>query len=85
MLKECLPQHEVILGEGPIKRAFRITSSKQMKNALNWMDYQAGDIHVFSGPLIPTIDTEYKHTIQEIKKGKRLCSNQCIRYRIIQI
>lgn len=41
-----------------------------MKNALNWMDYQAGDIHVFSGPLIPTIDTEYKHTIQEIKKEK---------------
>ena len=71
MLKECLPQHEVILGEGPIKRAFRITSSKQMKNALNWMDYQAGDIHVFSGPLIPTIDTEYKHTIQEIKKRKK--------------
>ena len=43
MLKECLPQHEVILGEGPIKRAFRITSSKQMKNALNWMDYQVQD------------------------------------------
>jgi hypothetical protein len=67
LLKSIYPKHSVILGEGPIKRAFRINNPTQLKNSLDLMKYQKADVHVFSGPILYHILREYKDKIIEIK------------------
>lgn len=67
MLKRMYPQHEIVLGEGPIDTSFRIRNKKQFANALNWMYYQKGDIHIFSGPMMGEVCGTYKNKIIEIK------------------
>ena len=72
MLKRMYPQYNVVLGEGPVKRAFRINKHREINNALDWMYYQKGDIHVFSGPIITEqLDKKYySDKIKEIKSRK---------------
>ena len=67
MLKKLFPEHDVIIGEGPINLAFRITNAKQQANALNWMEYQSADIHIFSGPMISDLDNFYLNKIAKLK------------------
>lgn len=66
LLRKTFPQHQVLLGEGPVRRAFRISNGKQLKNALNVMDYERADIHVFSGPMIPSIIRDYSQAIKRL-------------------
>lgn len=67
MLKSMYPNYDVVLGEGPVKRSFRISKQRQLSNALDWMQYQKGDIHVFSGPMMSQIDSgSYADKIKEI-------------------
>lgn len=68
ILKELYPNDTVLMGEGPVKRAFKIKSKRFLKNSLNLMDYQKADIHVFSGPMMKEITREYKNKIIEIKQ-----------------
>lgn len=68
LLKEMYPEHQVYMGEGPITRSFRIKSIKQKENALNLLNWQEADLHVFSGPILPQILTHYKNIIIDIKK-----------------
>lgn len=70
MLKRMYPQHDVVLGEGPIRRAFRINKRRELDNALDWMYYQMGDLHVFSGPMMNQLDKTYGRKIREIKSRK---------------
>ena len=66
LLRKTFPQHQVLLGEGPIRRAFRIGNNRQLNNALNVMDYEKADIHVFSGPMISAIIRDYSVAIKRI-------------------
>ncbi len=66
LLKKLYPKHDVCIGEGPIRRAFRIGSKWQKDNALNLLDYEPADIHVFSGPMIPSIIQDYGQAIRRI-------------------
>jgi hypothetical protein len=68
LLKNMYPEHEVVLGEGPIQVTFNIRNQKQLKNAFNLMQYQNTDIHIFSGPILPILLSDYKNKILEIKK-----------------
>lgn len=52
MIKQMYPEHNVIMGEGPISLAFRLTNEKQIKNSFNIMDYEKADLHIFSGPIL---------------------------------
>lgn len=67
LIKHLYPNDKVQLGEGPIKRAFRITNTKQLHNSLNLLDYQNADIHIFSGPILPTLLENYKDAIIKLK------------------
>ncbi|MFC0346059.1 polysaccharide pyruvyl transferase family protein [Epilithonimonas hispanica] len=70
LLKKIYPEANIVLGEGPVKRAFRITSEKQLNNALNLLDWQDADLHVFSGPMLKTLITDYGTAIKRIiEKG----------------
>lgn len=71
MLKNLFPHHEVVLGEGPVNRAFRISNKAQLNNALNLLEYQEADIHVFSGPMVPQIIRNYGATIKNILRRKK--------------
>lgn len=74
MLKSMFPQHDIVLGEGPVRRAFRIKGKQQLSNALNLLDYQTADIHVFSGPMLPSIIDDYQTSIENIlKRGEKYC------------
>ena len=74
MLRKMYPHHDVCIGEGPINRAFRIHNKKQLDNALNVMDYENADLHVFSGPMIPTIIEDYSPAIARIQeRGEKYC------------
>lgn len=66
LFKNLYPEHQVVMGEGPVKRAFRIKSDKQHKNALNLLNWQNADVHVFSGPMLKHLLREYKETIIRI-------------------
>lgn len=66
LLKKNFPEHEVLMGEGPIRRAFRLQSEKHLRNALNVMEYERADMHVFSGPMMPVIIRDYGQTIKNI-------------------
>lgn len=67
LIKKLYPSDEVLMGEGPIRRAFKIKSPRLLSNSLNIMEYQKADIHVFSGPMMKEIVGEYKNKIIEIK------------------
>lgn len=74
LLKTLCPEHNVVLGEGPINRAFRIKKDYLFENALNLMEYQTADLHVFSGPMIPSIIDHYGPTIKKIiNRGSKYC------------
>lgn len=66
LLKKLYPEHDVCIGEGPIRRSFRIGSKWQENNALELLDYESADIHVFSGPMIPSIIQDYSQAIRRI-------------------
>lgn len=70
LIKKLYPNDDVVLGEGPIRRAFRIKKEYQMRNALDLMQYQKGDIHIFSGPILPSLMRNYQEKIKEIKERK---------------
>ncbi|MDE1191338.1 MAG: polysaccharide pyruvyl transferase family protein [Arachidicoccus sp.] len=67
LFKQIYPQHDIYLGEGPIKRAFRIKKEKLLNNALDLINYQEADLHVFSGPMIKSIFSDYQTAIKKIK------------------
>lgn len=67
LLKKLYPEHNVCLGEGPIRRAFRIRKRWQLDNALNLLDYESADVHVFSGPMMPSIIEDYGEAIRTLK------------------
>lgn len=74
MLKKMYPHHEIRMGEGPITRAFRIKGTRFIENSLNLLDFQEADIHVFSGPMIPSIIKDYKKAIIKIlSRGEKYC------------
>lgn len=74
MLKRMYPQHKVMIGEGPIRRSFRIKRHCQLENALNLIDYQTADIHVLSGPMLPSIIDDYKVAIENFfKRNEKYC------------
>lgn len=68
LLKKLYPEHEVVMGEGPVRRAFRIKSKKQLDNALNLLDWESADVHVFSGPMLKSLISEYGNAVKAIKK-----------------
>jgi hypothetical protein len=68
LIKKLYPDATVLMEEGPIFRAFRPKSEWQKKNALQLMDYQSADLHIFSGPMIRQILTNYKDKIKQIKE-----------------
>lgn len=67
LLKKTYPEHNILMGEGPIKRAFRPRTAAQEKNAFSLMQYQSADIHVFSGPILRTFLNVYAEKIKSIK------------------
>ncbi|TDS13726.1 polysaccharide pyruvyl transferase family protein [Sphingobacterium paludis] len=72
LLKKLYPDSKVIMGEGPIKRSFRIRSEKQLSNALNLLDWQDADLHVFSGPMLKSLIADYGTKIKKIvESGKQ--------------
>lgn len=73
-LKALLPEHNVFMGEGSINLAFRINNKTQEHNALNIMDYQEADMHVFSGPILECFIREYKNAIIRLRqRGEKYC------------
>lgn len=70
LLKDLYPNHEIYIGEGPIKRAFRINNNLQLKNSLELMQYEQGDIHIFSGPIMHGFLQNYSNKIKEIKSRR---------------
>lgn len=78
MLKNLFPEHDVIMGEGPINLAFRIKKPEQQANALNWMNYQRADIHIFSGPMMSDLDNLYFTKIKNlIARGEEYALVSC--------
>ncbi|OMP79067.1 MULTISPECIES: polysaccharide pyruvyl transferase family protein [unclassified Chitinophaga] len=72
LIKKLYPEANVLMEEGPIFRAFRPKSDWQRKNALHMMNHQFADLHIFSGPIIRQILTNYKDKIKQIKeKGEQ--------------
>jgi len=67
MIKDLYPEHEVYMEEGPTNRAFRV-KGRRKSNFFHLMDYQDADVHIFSGPMIRQILTNYKEKIETIKK-----------------
>lgn len=66
LLRKLYPEHQVLLGEGPIRRSFGIHKEQFLLNSLNVMEYETADIHVFSGPMMPVIIRDYGTTIRNI-------------------
>ncbi|SFE03056.1 Polysaccharide pyruvyl transferase [Chitinophaga sp. CF118] len=69
LIKQLYPDATVLMEEGPIYRAFRPKSEKQKQNALHLMNYQSADLHIFSGPMIRQILTNYKQKIIDLKNA----------------
>lgn len=67
LIKNIYPDHEIMLGEGPIRRAFRINNEKQKNNSLNLILYQKADLHIFSGPILRYLLSDYKEAIIKLK------------------
>lgn len=67
LIKKLYPDATVLMEEGPITRAFRPKSDWQKKNTLELMNYQSADLHIFSGPMIRQILSNYKQKIMDIK------------------
>lgn len=67
LIKQLYPEATVLMEEGPIYRAFRPKSLKQKQNALHLMNYQSADLHIFSGPMIRQILTNYRQKIIDLK------------------
>jgi polysaccharide pyruvyl transferase WcaK-like protein len=67
LIKQLYPTANVLMEEGPIFRAFRPKSDWQKQNCLNLMNYQSADLHIFSGPMIRQILTNYKDKIIALK------------------
>lgn len=65
LFKRLFPQHDVFMGEGPVNRSFH-PQGRFRKNALNVMEYERADLHVFSGPILPQLYYNYKQTIETI-------------------
>jgi hypothetical protein len=77
LITKLFPEARVFMGEGPIKRAFQ-PKEKQFKNSFKMMEYQNADIHIFSGPIIRQLITNYKNTIINItKKNARYALISC--------
>lgn len=72
--KKIYPEHDIFMGEGPVKRAFH-PNDKQLKNALKLNEYQQADLHVFSGPIVMALNNdEYKTPIKKIiESGSKYC------------
>ncbi|KGK29314.1 polysaccharide pyruvyl transferase family protein [Cellulophaga sp. E6(2014)] len=68
LLKKIYPDENIVLGEGPVERAFR-PKEKQLQNAFKAMDYEKADFHVFSGPMLPRLTTDYAKLIENIEKS----------------
>ncbi|GHT53492.1 hypothetical protein FACS189446_1040 [Bacteroidia bacterium] len=68
LLKNIYPEYEVIMGEGPARVTFTVQRQQQQKNIFDLMQYQKADIHIFSGPILPILLSDYKNKIVEIKK-----------------
>ncbi len=66
LLRKLYPEADVVMGEGPIRRAFRITSKKHIDNALDLIKFQEADIHVFSGPMLKSLIRDYADAIKNI-------------------
>lgn len=74
LLKNNFPQHDIMMGDGPIRRSFRLYKKKQMSNSLNLMEYERADLHVLSGPILPSVIRDYATMITDIKrKGEKYC------------
>jgi len=74
LMKKLYPDAEVFMGEGPIDLSFRITKDYQRKNALNVLDYERADVHVFNGPIMSMLISEYGVVIPKlIERGESYC------------
>lgn len=67
MFKDLYPEHKILMEEGPVSRSLRPKTKRQKDNALKLMDYQIADLHVYSGPMIPQLLTNYKSKIKGIE------------------
>ena len=67
LMKRLYPEHDIVLGEGPTRRAFRIHNRRQENNILNLLLYQKADIHIFSGPILCSLLDDYKEAIIRLK------------------
>ena len=68
LFKKNYPNCEILMGDGPIKRAFRPRTNKQFENMFQLMQHQKADYHVFSGPILKHLLDVYKEKIIEIVK-----------------
>jgi hypothetical protein len=66
LFKELYPEADVFMGEGPFRRAFKPKKQRHFENAFKLMEYQKADLHVFSGPMIPQLLSNYKSRIEKI-------------------
>lgn len=71
LLKDLYPEHKVVMGEGPVRRSFRIKNPKHLANSLDLLKHQDADLHVFSGPMLGTLIADYQDAIIEIKNRKK--------------
>ncbi len=65
ILKYIFPESKIFYGEGPVKRAFH-PNRFQYSNALRINETQSADLHVFSGPILMSIDNVYGKVIKNI-------------------
>ncbi len=66
LLKKIFPQAKIVMGEGPVKRAFRVNNKQHMYNALDLVEWQDADLHVFSGPILSHLIENYGTVIKKI-------------------
>lgn len=63
---KLFPEANVYFGEAPVMRSFH-PNKRQLRNALRVNEYESGNLHVFSGPILMAINKpEYAKAIQNI-------------------
>lgn len=68
VFKKLYPEANVLMGEGPSTRAFKLRKQVHIDKSFKLMDYQKADLHVFSGPMVQQIFSRYADKIKEISE-----------------
>jgi hypothetical protein len=78
LIKREFPNWDVYTLESPIYRSFKMTRQWHRQNALPLMNFQEGDLYVFSGPMLRQLLTHYRYLIESLsEKGKKYALVSC--------